>query len=213
MFKVKDTAKPFEKKAEEVKPEVKEAPAEPEPDQEDPMEDAENENEPKPAEVMQEMEAANVAPPSAHQGPDNVLDILKQETANAVMLWSNYKRYHWLLSGPQFYSLHLMFDTFASDTYDLIDDFAERVRMLGDNPPATLSEFKAVTTVDEAKALKSADMISEALNCLVCSIECMKNGAWIAGVTNDPGSVDLFSKAVQVYEKQRWFLTQLSKGE
>lgn len=213
MFKVKDPAKPFEKKAEEPKPKVKEAPVEAEPDPADPMEDAENENEPKPAEVMQEMEAANVAPPSAHQGPDNVLDILKQETANAVMLWSNYKRYHWLLSGPQFYSLHLMFDTFASDTYDLIDDFAERVRMLGDNPPATLSEFKAVTTVDEAKALKSADMIREALNCLICSIECMKNGAWIAGVTNDPGSVDLFSKAVQVYEKQHWFLTQLSKGE
>lgn len=141
------------------------------------------------------------------------LDCLKRQTANAVALWTNYKRYHWMLAGPLFFSLHDMFGDFADASYGTVDELAERVRMLDDNPPASLDEFSQMATVTPSTASSAMQMVSEALSNVETVIEEMRKGAADADAEGDPGSVDMFSKFVQIYEKQRWFLKQhLTKG-
>lgn len=142
----------------------------------------------------------------------SVLDTLKEETANAVAHWTNYKRYHWMLAGPRFYSLHNMFGEFADQSYATIDELAERIRMLDDDPPASLADFYHMSTVEPAVATDEDGMIREALKNVQHSIDCMRGGAQQAEKEGDPGSVDMFSKFVQIYEKQRWFLMQMLKG-
>ena len=39
----------------------------------------------------------------------------------------------------------------------------------------------------------------------------MREGAKAADDNNDPGTVDLFSKTVQIHEKHEWFLRELLK--
>jgi len=60
-----------------------------------------------------------------------VVQHLQRQVANAFVLYANYKHYHWQTFGPFFRDLHLMFDEFAKDVLDTADEFAERVRMIG----------------------------------------------------------------------------------
>jgi hypothetical protein len=64
--------------------------------------------------------------------PDSpVVEHLQRQVANALVLYLNYKHYHWQTYGPMFRDLHRLFDEFAEAVLGTIDEFAERVRMIG----------------------------------------------------------------------------------
>lgn len=135
---------------------------------------------------------------------------LQQDLANAWVLYANYKHYHWQTYGPLFRDLHLMFDEFADQVFDTIDDFAERIRRLGpDIANVTLQQFQQAASVQSSVVNQSMqDMLDEAHANLLIVIQGMREASRIADDNNDPGSVDLYSKVVQVHEKAEWFLRQ-----
>lgn len=55
------------------------------------------------------------------------------------------------------------------------------------------------------------EAIEEADANLLVIIKEMREGAKAAEESNDPGTVDLFSKIVQVHEKHEWFLRDILK--
>ena len=57
--------------------------------------------------------------------------LLNQVLADTTILYSLYKKHHWLVAGPTFYQLHLLFDKHAEEQLELIDLLAERVQSLG----------------------------------------------------------------------------------
>jgi starvation-inducible DNA-binding protein len=57
------------------------------------------------------------------------------------------------------------------------------------------------------------EMIEEADANLMVVIKDMRDAAKIAEENNDPGTVDLFSKTVQVHEKHEWFLREILKNK
>src|SRR5437870_6771017 len=60
-----------------------------------------------------------------------LVENLRRQVANAFVVYTNYKHYHWQTYGPMFRDLHLLFDEFAHDVLHSIDLLAERVRMIG----------------------------------------------------------------------------------
>src|SRR5664279_2371706 len=57
--------------------------------------------------------------------------LLNEILADTMILYSMYKKHHWLVAGPTFYQLHLLFDKHAAEQLELIDLIAERVQSLG----------------------------------------------------------------------------------
>src|ERR671918_2470654 len=57
--------------------------------------------------------------------------LLNQILADSLILYALYKKHHWLVAGPTFYQLHLLFDKHAEEQEGLIDEVAERVQALG----------------------------------------------------------------------------------
>ena len=51
--------------------------------------------------------------------------------ADTMILHALYKKHHWLVAGPTFYQLHLLFDKHADEQLELVDLLAERVQSLG----------------------------------------------------------------------------------
>ena len=135
---------------------------------------------------------------------------LQRETANAMVLYANYKHYHWQTFGPLFRDLHLMFDDFAERTLATIDELAERIRMIGQDVECVqLKQFQ------QAASVKSSDvghnmreMLEEADANLLIVIKNMREAAKLADNSNDPGTVDLFSKLVQIHERDEWFIRE-----
>jgi len=142
-----------------------------------------------------------------------VVQHLQRQVANAFVLYANYKHYHWQTFGPLFRDLHLMFDQFAKEVLDTIDDLAERIRMIGqDVENVQLKQMQEAANVHSSVPGQTMrEMIEEADANSLMVIKDIREAAKVADEANDPGTVDLFSKIVQIYEKQEWFLRQVLK--
>lgn len=125
---------------------------------------------------------------------------LQRQLANAFVLYANYKQYHWQTFGPLFRDLHLMFDEFATAVLGTVDEMAERIRMIGqDVRNVQLKQMQEAADVHSAAPDQSMrEMIEEADANLLVVIKDMREAAKSAEESNDPGTVDLFSKIVQV---------------
>jgi starvation-inducible DNA-binding protein len=151
---------------------------------------------------------------SANSEQNEIVQQLQRQVANAFVLYTNYKHYHWQTYGPLFRDLHLMFDEFAKTVLATIDDFAERIRMIGPDPVSRLDEILETATVRPAQRDQSMrQMIEEAQANALIVIQEMRTAARTAD-EHDPGTVDLFSRHVQIHEKHEWWLRDiLEKGD
>ena len=61
----------------------------------------------------------------------NMIPLLNQHLADAIDLGLQAKQAHWNVKGPQFVSLHGLFDEVAEILEELTDELAERVVELG----------------------------------------------------------------------------------
>jgi starvation-inducible DNA-binding protein len=144
-----------------------------------------------------------------------VVQALQRQVGNAFVLYANYKHYHWQTFGPHFRDLHKLFDTMADDVLSTLDELAERVRMIGQDPPAHLLEAADLATVSRAAADSNMrEMIEEADRNLLVVVSEMRQAASVAEEHDDPGTVDIFSRTVQIHEKYEWWMRDmLKKGD
>jgi len=161
------------------------------------------------------MPATNMVKDVTQENRENhpVVQSLQRELANAFVLYANYKHYHWQTFGPLFRDLHLMFDAFAERVLETTDELAERIRMIGPDVQAVqLKQYQQASSIQSAQAGQSLrEMVEQADANLLVVIKDMRDAAKLADDANDPGTVDLFSKLVQIHEKDEWFLRQLLK--
>src|SRR5262245_1232325 len=143
--------------------------------------------------------------------PDSpIVQELRRQVANTFVLYANYKHYHWQTFGPLFRDLHKLFDGFAEDVLSTLDELAERVRMIGQDPPAHLIEAADLASVSPAAPHSNMrEMVEEADRNAVVVIGELRKAAKTADELNDPGTVDLFSKIVQIHEKHEWWLRDI----
>src|SRR6476646_7988590 len=100
--------------------------------------------------VRRNMPATNLVKETSQENSAShpVVQHLQRQVANAFVLYANYKHYHWQTFGPLFQDLHLLFDEFATAVLYSVDDFAERLRMIGQDPvfrPEDIERFASVT--------------------------------------------------------------------
>jgi starvation-inducible DNA-binding protein len=57
--------------------------------------------------------------------------LLNAILADTMIMYAMYKKHHWLVAGPTFYQLHLLFDKHAAEQSELVDLLAERIQSLG----------------------------------------------------------------------------------
>ena len=72
-----------------------------------------------------------------------------------MVLYLNYKHYHWQTFGPLFRDLHKLFDRLADEVVESVDPLAERVRMVPisnafDNPAEHRAGMHVVDGGNEA---------------------------------------------------------------
>ena len=143
--------------------------------------------------------------------PQNpVVKSLQTQLANSFVMYLNYKHYHWQTFGPLFRDMHRFFDELAEEVYATIDEIAERTRMIGQNPLSRLDEIKENATVKTAaKNSDMREMINEAQNNVVLIIKEMRDSIKIADDNDDPGTADVLTRHLQIYEKHEWFLRDI----
>jgi len=150
-----------------------------------------------------------------HEPNRDVIQGLRRNQANAMVMYQNYKKYHWFSYGPLFRDVHLLLDEHAEQVLEQVDEFAERAIILGGegigDPAGYLKESTIVAS--QGKMTLRA-MIEEAVACHESIIAQMHDDANTAAAADDIGTADLYTRLVQVHQKQHWFLREiLRKGD
>ncbi len=148
---------------------------------------------------------------NVHNKPgDAIVTGLQKQVANAFILYLNYKHYHWQTFGPLFRDLHRLFDEFAEEVYLTIDEMAERVRMIGQNPVSRIEEFLQTASIKSAaQNTDMREMIREANGNSLQIIKEMREAIKPAADNDDPGTADVLTRFVQIHEKHEWWLRDI----
>jgi starvation-inducible DNA-binding protein len=143
-----------------------------------------------------------------------VVAALQREQATALVLYLNYKKYHWLTFGPHFRDLHLLFGEHADQVLESVDELAERALMVDGKPLADATEYLPASLVPSSQGERTVkQMVDEAIESHDRVIKAMHDDAEVATKAGDIGTADLFTRLVQVHQKQRWFLKEIARKE
>jgi starvation-inducible DNA-binding protein len=137
-----------------------------------------------------------------------IADALNACLKDGVDLATQTKVAHWNTKGPNFASLHPLFDTFATALAATNDEIAERAVILGGLTDATARRASAESRVpeypsDATDGLEHAALLVERFGTYV---EGLRSARTVAEELGDTDTVDLLTQAVTDYEKHAWFL-------
>jgi starvation-inducible DNA-binding protein len=137
--------------------------------------------------------------------------ILNEILADTMILYALYKKHHWLVAGPTFYQLHLLFDKHAEEQLEIIDVLAERVQSLGGIAVGDPRHAAELTTIDRPPdgAEDVPAMIHRLLDAHETIIEKVRTGIDKTEKNGDWGSNDvLMSDVLRRHEMQVWFVAE-----
>jgi starvation-inducible DNA-binding protein len=138
-------------------------------------------------------------------------EALNEILADSMVLYALYKKHHWLVAGPTFYQLHLLFDKHAEEQNDIIDILAERVQSLGGIAVGDPRHAAELTTIPRAPdgAEEVSVMIDRTLRAHETIIKKVRAAIKATEESEDWGSNDvLMSDVLRRHELQVWFLAE-----
>jgi starvation-inducible DNA-binding protein len=136
--------------------------------------------------------------------------VLNGILADTTILYAMYKKHHWLVAGPTFYQLHLLFDKHAEEQLELVDLLAERVQSLGGIAVGDPRHAAELTDIERPPdgAEPVPVMIDRLLSAHETIIEKVRKGIDVTEGNGDWGSNDLLmGDVLRRHELQVWFLS------
>ncbi len=139
-----------------------------------------------------------------------IADGLSRLLADSYTLYLKTHNYHWNVTGPQFATLHTLFETHYTELALAVDQIAERIRALGQRAPGSYREFAALSSIPEDETAPAAeDMIRRLVEGQEAVVRTARSIFPIVDAAQDEPTADLLTQRMQVHEKNAWMLRSL----
>jgi len=137
-----------------------------------------------------------------------LVDALNARLADGLDLHSQIKVAHWNVKGPQFASLHPLFETFAVGLALHNDSVAERAVTLGGKAYGTARHVSKFSRLEEypqdtTRGLDHVKLLAERIETF---LEGVRESRSLAEQLADTDTADLFTQIITEFEKHAWFL-------
>ena len=141
------------------------------------------------------------------------IEKMAQLVADLNVLNFKFHNLHWNVVGLNFESVHLLTETSYTDFFNKYDEIAERMKMLGELPPASMKKYLELTKVEE---LEDKDYsVSEILKIVLDSYVFLKKEVMelrtLADKECDFITVGLAEGYLGEFDKQIWFVSSMQK--
>jgi starvation-inducible DNA-binding protein len=116
--------------------------------------------------------------------------------------------YHWNVTGPTFYQLHLLLEGQYNELFTAADEIAERIRALDFPAPGSTQMFHQHTAVKEASGqpLSAMAMVRDLVKTHEQVRLRVEEGRAFAGEIADTATEDLMNKRLAAHDKDIWML-------
>jgi len=144
-----------------------------------------------------------------------VIELLNQHLADAYLLLIKTKKYHWDVVGPQFRTLHELWEEHYEALTESIDNYAERIRALGGYPLGTAEGFLNHSSLKEHPGdLPDAN---EMVSRLVADHEQVIRNLrqtidQCSDQFHDEGTADFLTGQLEAHEDMAWMLRSFIEG-
>ncbi len=144
------------------------------------------------------------------------IDLLNVALADASILNIKTKKFHWDVVGPQFMTLHKLWDEQYVTLSNDVDAIAERVRALGGIPIGTAAGFLEHAKIVEhpgkvSSATAAVSMLLEDHELVVRSLRTSVDRC--DEEFKDKGTADFLTGIMEKHEQMAWMLRSFLEGE
>jgi starvation-inducible DNA-binding protein len=145
-----------------------------------------------------------------------VINLLNQDLADAYLLLVKTKKFHWDVVGPQFRSLHQIWEEHYQALTETIDSVAERVRALGGYPVGTMEGFLKIASLKEQpnNVPVATQMVAQLVDDHEQVIRNLRDHVDQCGEQfHDQGTADFLTGLMEGHEEMAWMLRSFIEGE
>ncbi|MBC8162822.1 MAG: DNA starvation/stationary phase protection protein [Roseiflexaceae bacterium] len=143
-------------------------------------------------------------------------DILNRVLSDQHVLYIKTRKYHWNVTGRNFYSLHELMEKQYDQLALSIDEVAERSRSMGYPAFGTMEEFGEFATLKEEPGVNPAAMQMVA-NLVSDHEQVIRNLRGFVDQTadelHDQGTSDFLTGLMEEHEKMAWMLRAFLEDE
>lgn len=136
-----------------------------------------------------------------------VVNKLSVLLADTYALYLKTQNYHWHVRGPQFKSLHELFEMQYRELAEAVDEIAERLLIMGHKAPATFKDYERLKNIkDGNSSLDANQMVTELAEDHGMLVKDLNQSMTLAQKMNDEGTVNLLANRISAHEKSKWML-------
>lgn len=147
---------------------------------------------------------------------NGVCELLNRDLADSYLLLIKTKKYHWDVTGPEFRSLHQLWEEQYQQLSENIDAIAERVRALGNFPVGTAEGFLRYATIKEHTGDVPAAyrMVANLIDDHEQVIRNLRGHIdQCAEQFHDQGTADFLTGLMEQHEEIAWMLRSFIDGQ
>lgn len=139
----------------------------------------------------------------------SISGILSSVLADAVMVYTKTRKFHWNVKGESFMEIHKLFESQYNKLEEAIDEIAERISKLGSPVIGTMKEYLKLSVIkeDAGKYPVRNEMIKELLQDHETIIKTLRKA--IDDCTkkySDVGTADFLTGLMEQHETIAWTL-------
>ena len=146
----------------------------------------------------------------APQDRQTIAGQLSKLLADTYSLYLKTHSFHWNVTGPQFNSLHAMFETQYNELWLAADEVAERIRTLDVFAPGSYSQFGKLTSIPEEAGVPGWQaMVAQLVEGHELAAATARETIRAAVSAGDEGTADMVTGRLMAHEKTAWMLRSL----
>ncbi len=146
-----------------------------------------------------------------------IVETLNTLLATEHVLYVKTRNYHWNVVGPEFHSLHEMFEDQYTRLAETIDEIAERGRVLGGKALGTMAEFIQNSKIAEEAPRTyppAHDMVANTIEGHEAIVRYLREQIPVIDEDcGDVGTADFLTGVLEMHEKDAWMLRSLLEGK
>ena len=143
------------------------------------------------------------------------IELLNARLADCKDLQTQVKQAHWNVKGPNFISLHLLFDKINDDVEEYVDEIAERAVQLGGVAEGTARMVAKRSSLPEypSQAADGRSHVEALSSALAAFGKSSRQAIEEANELRDLDTADLFTEVSRGIDKWLWFVEAHSQAE
>ncbi len=141
------------------------------------------------------------------------IELMNQYLSNQAVINFKLHSLHWNVVGINFMAIHNFTEALYNDAFEKLDAVAEQIKILGETPLSTLSDYLKHATIEElpGKDFSAKEVVAylqedlKKLKILALEIR------GLASDEDDFATANMMEDHVTGYDKNLWFLDSMSK--